>query len=144
MKFKFILITLLFVFQINLGLSQISEQAKQVLSLSEKKFDWMVKGQTDSLKTLMHKQVKYIHSNGWIQNYDDVTEDFKSGKLVLQSVQVKENQAREFKNMVIVIGKGLFTGSISGQDFSVELLYTEVYIYKKHKWLLVSRHANKL
>jgi predicted RNA-binding protein with PUA domain len=126
------------------GFSQNSSNVLQVLSLSEKKFDWMVKGQTDSLKTLMHKQVKYIHSNGWIQNYNDVTEDFKTGKLVLQSVQVKENQAREFKNMVIVIGKGLFTGSISGQDFSVELLYTEVYIYKKHKWLLVSRHANKL
>ena len=117
---------------------------KFILRLHEKKFRWMENKQLDSLKMMLDDRVVYVHSNGWVQNKKDITEDLKAGKLIMNSVTVTEAKARVYKGAVIVNGKGLFNVVVNGNAVEIELLYTEVYVRKKEGWLLVSRHANKV
>jgi hypothetical protein len=117
----------------------------QVLMLSSNKFNWMIHKQYDSLWMVLHENVRYIHSNGWVQNKQEVIDDFKSGKLVLKSVQILESSIRLFDRMAIVIGRGNFSGVMSGSTFDVPLFFTEVYVIdEENKWKLISRHANRL
>ena len=108
------------------------------------KFRWMELQQLDSLSAFLHPDLKYIHSNGWIESKDDVLKDLQSGKLVYQKVQVQEAQVRQIAQTAIVTGKGNFKVVMDGKSLDIILLYTEVYVKQKKQWLLISRHANRL
>ena len=126
---------------------QINEESATeqfVLRLHEKKFQWMVKKQTDSLNSILDSRVIYVHSNGWQQNRKEITDDLKSGKLIMNSVAVIEAKARVYKGAVIINGKGRFDVVVDGKAVVLDLLYTEVYVRKKEGWLLVARHANRI
>ena len=138
-------ISLLFVFACVAlsGLAQ-SKTEQLVLNLSKKKFEWMVTKRYDSLELLLDDQLKYIHSNGWMQSKKEVIDDCTSGKLVYQKIEVTESTVRLYDKTAIVTGKGKFSGVNSNNPFALELTYTEVYIKSKNRWLLASRHANRM
>lgn len=141
--FSFLLI---FVWSVSFAQKQTDESATEqfVLRLHQKKFQWMIKKQLDSLKNILDERVVYVHSNGWVENKQEILDDLKSGKLIMNSVTVKEAKARVYKGAVIVNGSGIFNVMVDGNAVEINLLYTEVYVRKKDDWLLVSRHANRL
>jgi hypothetical protein len=129
----------------NYAFSQISE-SQQVNKLHRNKFEWLVNKNYDSLNWILDAEVKYIHSNGWIQSKKEVIEDIKSGKLNYTSVEVQESSVSMYnKNCAVVTGKGIFKGLMPDKsEFNINLLYTEVYVKQKKNWKLVSRQACKL
>jgi hypothetical protein len=144
---KLFAIFLLFCFTLSASAQKKTDESaieKFVLRLHEKKFRWMEKKQLDSLTMILDDRVVYVHSNGWVQNKKEITDDLQSGKLIMNSVTISEATARVYKGAVIINGKGLFNVVVNGNAVNIELLYTEIYVRKKEGWLLVSRHANKL
>ncbi len=121
-----------------------STSEKEVLDLHRQKFRWLIAKQYDSLQPVLHPQLLYIHSNGWIENATEVIDDLKSGKLYYGSVNVEEASARQVGDCVVVTGRGQFAGLNQGNQFSISLLYTEVYVKVKKRWMLLQRHANRL
>jgi Domain of unknown function (DUF4440) len=115
-----------------------------VLRLHQKKFQWMIKKQLDSLNNILDERVVYVHSNGWIENKQEILDDIKTGKLTMNSVTVTEAKARVYKGAVIINGKGKFDVVVDGKSVLIDLMYTEVYVKRKDGWLLVTRHANRL
>ena len=141
MKLVFVLSFVL----IAVALSALQEvQEKYLLDLSAKKFNWMIEKQLDSLSIYLDERVLYIHSNGLIQNKEDMLKDFSNGNLTLSVVEIEEAKVRAFGSTAVLTGKGSFSGIINALSFQVKLLYTEVYVYDNYKWKLVSRHANKV
>jgi hypothetical protein len=120
--------------------------AEKVNQLHKKKFEWFITKNYDSLNWVMDETVKYIHSNGWIQTKKEVIEDIKSGKLNYTAVIVTESSVSVYNNQsAVVTGKGTFKGVMSDKsEFTISLLYTEVYVKSKKQWKLVSRHACKI
>lgn len=127
-----------------LGFAQNTPAEKYVSAFSERKNQWLVRNQADSLTDLLDKRCLYIHSNGWIQNAEEVVKDLSSKKLIYKKITTIETQARQFESMVIVTGKGRFEGEVSGKPFDMELIFTEVYLKRKAGWKLVSRQSAKL
>jgi hypothetical protein len=121
-----------------------SKTEQRVLALSRQKFDWLIRKQRDSLNLLLDDRLMYIHSNGWRQSKQDVFDDMESGKLIYKQIVLKEAQVRLYKNTAVVTGTGRFMGSREENEFDLPLSYTEVYVKKGNRWLLVSRHANRL
>jgi hypothetical protein len=122
--------------------AQSSEQS--VLDLSKNKFGWMIRMKYDSLESVLDDRLLFIHSNGWAENKQELIEDIKSGKLRYVNINITESTARLYTNTAIVTGKGKFTVLLDGNNLEINLSYTEVYIADKGKWLLASRHANRL
>lgn len=125
------------------GFTQTVEE-KHVLQLFYKKFEWMKNHQLDSLSRMLDDNLLYIHSNGWVETKQDVIENLKTGKLIYRQVTINEAFVRLYNDTAIVTGKGAFSGVNSGTDFGLNLLFTEVYVKERGKWLLASRHANRL
>ncbi len=117
---------------------------QELLHLSERKFVWMINKQLDSLEVMLDDKVMYTHSNGWTESKPEVLGNLKSGRLVYKNVQVQEVSVRLYKSTAIVTGTGKFSGINNGNAFDLSLRYTEVYVLKKKKWLLASRHANRM
>ncbi len=126
------------------GLCHAQSDKEDVLSLHQKKFEWMSSKQLDSLSLLLDKDVLYIHSNGWIETKEEVLGNIESGKLSYRKVTVDKADAREYDKTVIVQGSGLFEVALEGKPLDIKLNYTEVYVNVDGEWKLVSRHACKI
>lgn len=139
---KSYLTVILFCISISAFSQSTTEEA--VLTLSKKKFDWLVNRQYDSLMGVLDDRVQYIHSNGWVETKQEILDDLRSGKLNYRAVSIKNASVRLFGNSAIVIGQGSFEVVMSDKPLTIELLYTEVYVSSNGKWRLTSRHANRL
>jgi len=140
---KYLLATILATLLPLFCLAQLPEE-EAVRKLSQKKFDWLIRLQADSLDRMLDERIQFVHSNGWIQNKRDVLEDMRSGKLVYQKVTVKEASVRVYGKAAIVNGLGVFEGINAGTPFNLNLRYTEVYVYEDGRWMLASRHSNRM
>jgi len=124
------------------GQAQSAEQA--VLNLSKNKFGWMIRMKYDSLESVLDDRLMFVHSSGWTENKQELIQDIKSGKLRYTNIQVMEASARIYPSTAIVNGKGKFQVTLDGNNLELNLSYTEVYVQKNGKWLLASRHSNRL
>jgi hypothetical protein len=138
---KFILIIFTFIVTVS-AQAQTSEQA--VIDLSKKKFTWMTQQQYDSLESVLDERLMFVHSNGWTEDKQEFIQDIKSGKLRYVQIDVLESTARVYTGTAIVTGKGKFKVLLEGNSLDINLFYTEVYILIDKKWLLASRHSNRL
>ncbi|MDH4058656.1 MAG: nuclear transport factor 2 family protein [Cyclobacteriaceae bacterium] len=121
-----------------------TKEEQEVLKVFNRKFEWLITKQTDSLNVMLDDRLIYIHSNGYAQSKQDVIDDLLSEKLIYKNVKINEAEVRVYSNTALVTGKGKFTGVINDNNFEVGLLFTEVYVLQNKKWILASRHANKL
>jgi len=118
--------------------------AHHIIALHQKKFVFMISKQFDSLSLILDADLKYIHSNGWVESKEDLLANLKSDKLVYKKVTVSETKVTLTNHVAIVSGKGLFSVVLENQTLEIPLMYSEIYVKKKGKWLLLHRHANKL
>jgi len=96
------------------------------------------------LTTVLHKDVSYGHSNGWIQSKSDILNDFKSGKLIYNKI---ENNSSSIVN----IGKKYATvktntnaeGAVNGTAFKLTLHVMQFWIKTKKGWQLIARQSAK-
>ncbi|HMV09088.1 MAG TPA: nuclear transport factor 2 family protein [Cyclobacteriaceae bacterium] len=138
--------TLLIIFLGMTSLVAMSQTAQEqrIIDLSKKKFQWMIAMNFDSLESVLDDRMVFIHSNGWPETKTEFINDIKSGKLRYKSIEVVEASARMYQGSAVIIGRGKFKVALDGKDLDLELKYTEFYIQKNGKWLLASRHANRL
>lgn len=112
-----------------------------LLELHRSKFNWMVEEQLDSLDAVLSNDLKYIHSNGWIETKAEVLGNIRSGHLGYREVMIEEEDVRYYGETGIITGRGLFRVALDGDPLEIELLYTEIYHKKDGRWKLVQRHA---
>ena len=116
---------------------------QKIEQLSKLKFEYMIQKNTVGLDKLLHKDLNYIHSNGWVENKIDLLKNIKNEELIYHKVIPLETKVLIKKNMAIITGKGEFEVTYQKQRFTIILLYTETYLKSNHKWLLINRHACK-
>lgn len=125
-------------------LDQNSELSVNIQNIHLQKFKWFIEKNTDSLSTLLHENVHYIHSNGWKETKQELIHNIKSGKLTYHSVTVHESDVRIEGNTAIVTGKGIFNVALDGKGMEIPLYYTEVYVLSQSGIRLLSRHACRI
>lgn len=97
------------------------------------------------LRSVLHNEISYGHSNGWIQSKDDILNDFKSGKLTYNKI---ENNA----SAIVKISKKYATvktntnaeGVVNGTAFKLTLHVMQFWIKTKKGWQLIARQSSKL
>ena len=97
------------------------------------------------LKSVLHKDLSFGHSNGWIQTRSDILNDFASGKLTYNKI---ENNS----SAIVTISKKYATvktntnaeGSVNGTAFKLTLHVMQFWIKTKKGWQLIARQSAKL
>jgi hypothetical protein len=98
-----------------------------------------------ALQQLLHKDVSYGHSSGWVQNKNDIIADFKSGKLVYNKI---ENSAviivAQNKKWATVRTNTNAEGELDHKAFQLKLHVLQVWMKTKKGWQLFARQSAKL
>ena len=96
------------------------------------------------LRSVLHKDVSYGHSNGWIQSRSDILNDFTSGKLTYKKI---ENNS----SAIVTITKKYATvktntnaeGVVNGTAFNLKLHIMQFWMKTKKGWQLIARQSAK-
>ena len=121
-----------------------SNTESEIKKLSGKRVEWLLQNNVDSLVSLYDENSITIHGNGMIRTTAEHINDIKSGRPTYKSIEIKEASVKDFGNTAVLVGKGIFSISINGQEMTQNMVFTEVYIKKNNQWKLISRQASQL
>jgi hypothetical protein len=104
----------------------------------------LLKKDTVQLNQLLHKKLTYGHSNGWVQNKQDMVADFVSGKIEYRTIEATKAAIVWENNIASVRNEAEVEGTVNGTAFKMKLHIVQVWVWKQKKWLLLSRQSVKL
>jgi hypothetical protein len=110
----------------------------------DKKNKWLVNNDLDSLKTVIHSQAQYGHSNCWVQDYDDIVNANPKDSLVYIAIESDGLDISVINGTGIVIGNARFHGMYKQDTFDMNLCFVETYAFVDEKWMLVGRQSAKV
>ncbi len=104
----------------------------------------LLKKDSSVLMQLLDNNVSYGHSNGWIQSKSDVVQDFSSGKISYNKMEVSDEKFLMQKQAVAIRNVTTVEGIVSGNVFKMSLQVLQVWKRIKGKWVLIARQSVKL
>ena len=97
------------------------------------------------LKSILHKEVSYGHSNGWIQSKDDILNDFRSGKLTYNTIENNSSAIVKISEKYATVKTNTNAeGIVNGTAFKLTLHIMQFWIKTKKGWQLIARQSTKL
>jgi len=100
---------------------------------------------TLTLNKLLHTNLSFGHSNGWLEKKSDLLQTLKTEKvsyLVIDPVGTAVIQ-HQTKNLITSRRDIDVTGLLEGTTFNMKLNVLEVWIKEKGKWQLLARQSVK-
>jgi hypothetical protein len=140
MRFFFIPVILLFV-----GSTCFSQKdTVEVLNAVKQLEKALIDKDTAHLSPLLHKDVAFGHSSGWVQTKKDIFRDMLSGFLVYNRIDDSSVLIDMGKEKAIVKERVTVNGVRDGKPFELSLFIMEVWLQNKKGWQLYARQSTKL
>ena len=119
----------------SVGLKEVMQQLDKALLQKNEKV----------LQSVLHKEVSYGHSNGWIQSKGDILNDFKNGKLTYSKIENNNSAIVNIsKKYATVKTNTNAEGVVNGTAFKLTLHIMQFWIKTKKGWQLIARQSAKL
>lgn len=97
------------------------------------------------LNTVLHRDVSYGHSNGWIETKQEVIDDLFNGTLDYREIKaVDTSQIGVWGNTGIVRSVISVSVAVEGKLLHLKLKVLQAWVYEKGKWQLLGRQSVKV
>jgi hypothetical protein len=97
------------------------------------------------LQKVMHPDISFGHSTGWVQSWRDVLHDFRTGKLIYEKLEHSAVWIATLnKNLASVRMNTHATGKLNGNPFDLNMHVLQVWMKTKKGWQLWARQSAKL
>lgn len=96
------------------------------------------------LKSLLHADLVFGHSNGWTQSKQQVLEDMRTGYLVYEEIVPTAVSITMLKKRAFVKEKMQVKGKVNGTAFQLQLFMLAEFVIEGKQWQLVVRQSTKL
>ncbi len=104
----------------------------------------LVNKDTTRLKTLLRNDLRYYHSNGWMQTKREIIEDLYNGKLTYNKVSQNSREFHvigEIANVKTVVD---IEAVMNGKPIQLRLKVVQIWAKKNDRWELFSRRSEKV
>ena len=124
---------------------QLASQADEVITSQNQRFAITVAGDTSTLRTYIHPDLLYIHSQGLEEDIDRHLLNVGGGKIDYQSFKPLQPVEVKMKgDLALVDGLVAVKGLYDKYEFTVNLRYTAVYQKSKERWQLLRWQSTKI
>lgn len=96
------------------------------------------------LKQLLHKDLTYGHSNGWVETKTDVIKDLFSGKLAYSKIESKDVKWTVTNDVSTMRSTTEISYLLDGKPGELKLHVLQVWLKTNKGWQLLSRQSTKL
>ena len=94
---------------------------------------------------LLHEDLSFAHSNGWVQSRSDIWADFRSGRLsYTQLVSDSIRLTRYAKDRATITYRLKAGGTLGNKNFNLTLAVMQVWVRDKKVWKLYARQSAKV
>jgi hypothetical protein len=121
-------------------IAQDTTAVKQAVDRLEKA---LVEKDSVVVKSLLHTKVLFGHSNGWVQNKDEVIRDMNSGYLNYQIIDRQSVSIKVDGKFAVAKEWMEVTGNKGGTDFKIKLFVLQQWVRTKQGWQLWIRQSAK-
>lgn len=129
-------ILLLFVFQLAFAQYGVQENARFLDQA-------LVQKDTAMLNVLLHDQLSYGHSNGWVESKKEVVQHLLNGKLSYHKIETKEISREQTGDLTIVRAESQISFKLDGKEGALKLHVLQVWTRVGNRWLLIARQSTK-
>jgi Domain of unknown function (DUF4440) len=103
----------------------------------------LVKGDTATTKALLHEEMAFGHSSGWVQDRKAAVADMASGFLRYQSIDRHDLRIESHGNRAVVKERAAVKGIRDGKEFQIELFILWLWEKDKQGWRALMRQSAK-
>ena len=97
------------------------------------------------LFSVLHKEVSFGHSNGWVQTKTGMWNDFATGKLIYRKIEHSNTTIAAInKKWATVRTNTVAEGKVNDKDFNLNLHVLQVWMKTKKGWQIVARQSAKI
>ncbi|RYE22333.1 MAG: nuclear transport factor 2 family protein [Sphingobacteriales bacterium] len=99
---------------------------------------------TAVIKKMLHNDVSYGHSNGWVETKANVVADLYNGKLTYNKI------GEQIKSINVESGTGIVRSelnvdvTVDGKQIQLKLAVLQVWVKKGKDWQLLARQSTKI
>ena len=133
-------ITILLFFVSSFTFAQPSSLKETVVKLEKA----LVAKDTTALKQLLHQDLTYGHSNGWIETKEDIIKNLTSGKLIYHKIESDSVGWKTGANWASRRSHTKIEATLNGNALHLNLHVLQVWLKTKQGWQLVARQSTKL
>ena len=124
--------------------SSVFAQPEELKSTAQKLGTALLQKDTVVLKQLLHDNVSYGHSNGWIETKRNVVEDLYNGKLTYNKID-EEIKSINVEGVAGIVRTELNVDvTVEGKQIQLKLAVLQVWMKGKKGWQLVARQSTKI
>ena len=99
---------------------------------------------TNVLKQLLHKDLSYGHSNGWVETKADVIKDLVNGKLAYNKINTKNTTWTVTNTVATMRNSSDINFELDGKPGELHLHVFQVWLKTNKGWQLLARQSTKL
>ncbi len=121
-----------------------SKEENRVRDLSTRIFQWEIGNHIDSLEDVLAENLRVVNSRGEIETKSQYTAVLRSGSISHDSIDIESSEVTITDNTAVVIGKGVFNMTVSGNKVRRHLSFMEVFTQHDGRWKLFSLHATAI
>ncbi len=132
--------TILLLFIYSLTFAQTSFLKEAVAKLDKA----LIAKDTVTLKQLLHKDLSYGHSNGWVEMKDDIIKDLLSNKLTYSKIESKDFIWMTSKDWATVRTTSAINFAIDGKEDVLKLHVLQCWLKTNKGWQLIARQSTPI
>lgn len=99
---------------------------------------------TTVLKQLLHKDLSYGHSNGWVETKGDIIKDLVNGKLAYNKIDIKNIKWTVTNTVATMRNSSDINYELDGKPGELHLHVLQVWLKTNKGWQLLTRQSTKL
>lgn len=102
----------------------------------------LVSKDTAILNGLLHDELSYGHSNGWVETKQELKNDLYNGVLTYNNIEQQELAIIYQGDVVTVRGNGVFDVNYKGTEHLLfDLSVMQTWIWEKGRWQMLNRQS---
>jgi hypothetical protein len=115
-----------------------------IVDLCKRLAEAQLRGDADALNTLLTDRFRLVGPAGFVLDKEQWIEQFRSGRLSVQSLSWDEVEVRAEADMAIVIGRQTHQVTFQGQPAGGTFRVTEVAIRSQGEWRISGLHLSPI
>ena len=104
----------------------------------------LVERDTAFLKVLLHEDLSYGHSNGWVETKAELMMHLFNGKLVYTKVESKLLSQHQADSVTIARTESEISYVLDGKPGTLKLHVLQVWVLNRSGWQLLGRQSTKV
>ncbi len=140
---KLIIALVLFAIGTSYTLAQNTATEREIIDLSQKKWQWMAEKNVNVLDSLFHNEAVFVHMGGsWGKERE--LSIIESGGIWYKEAEIHEVSVRVIDNTAILLNRIDLLAVVGGNEVTNPFEVTEVYVKIDGKWKLCSLSFTRL